>query len=183
MILRKLYYINFGLFAVVILTFVLLMNQNHTIPGKPDTDAIKRQLTEAVPKGVGDEETQSYPNLGKRNMFGPLYPKPTPVPTPLPTPKPAVPIEKITASWRLSGTAAGTAQFEDAKTNEEWEMRVGETRSTQWNTESFDVKLDSVNDEGSVVISYQPANGPPLSRSLTVGGEDTGSTPPPGGSN
>jgi len=152
---KKLYYINIALFAVVVGMVALLFTERYPIPPEPQLQGSTETVTDTGPNPERGTE-QSYAALGSAPIFDTIIPRPTPVPTPVPTQPPDPELDKAIAGWKFSGSLpGGTAMFEDKRTKEEWMMSLGEVRAVKYGKWTLDVKLESVDDNKfTATVSY-----------------------------
>lgn len=152
---KKIYYINLALFAVVVGMVSLLLTEHYTIPPPPHFEAVK-ETVETNPGEKAALTERSYIHLGKTAIFDTIIPRPTPVPTPVPTKPPDPELDKAIASWKLTAALpGGEAMFEDKRTKEDWMMKVGEVRTVKYGRWTLDVKLEAIDENKfTATVSY-----------------------------
>lgn len=159
---RKLYYLHGLLFLAAVVFVGLILTRENTLPARPDVQRmVDAGQVGDKPDAQDNQPTETYPNLGRAPVFDTIYPRPTPVPSPVPTQKPDPRIEQFTSSWKLSAIIpGGQAMFEDAKTNEDWMMSIGDTKVVRFSGANLDVLLESTNEsEFSATISFTGQQG------------------------
>lgn len=162
MMLRKLYYLHGLLFLTTMVFVGLIFTRENTLPARPDVQRmVDASQVADKPEDQDIESGETYPNLGRAPLFATIYPRPTPVPTPAPTPKPDPRIEQFTSTWKLSAIIpGGQAMFEDAKTNEDWIMGIGEPKVVRFSGANLEVILESTNEsEFSATLSFTGQQG------------------------
>ncbi len=157
---RKIYYVNVALFALVVGVVALLLTSRYSIPAKPDVTIAETAVENSGPSDTAAKK-DTYANLGKAPVFDTLIPRPTPAPTPAPTEPPDPELEKAIASWALTAVLpGGLAMFEDNRTKEEFQINVGEVRAVKYGKWTMDIKLDSTDESKfSATLSYSGKQG------------------------
>lgn len=90
-------------------------------------------------------------------LFATLVPAPTPTPTPTPV-QPVFPkVEKVIASWRVSGLLGDAVLLHDVRNRIDWEMRVGDTKAIPFGAIPVTIHLDRI-DETALAAEFWGTN-------------------------
>ncbi len=158
--------INSLIFVVIITLSAMTIMQDRELPGEPEFllpgspgfDDVEVVVKEIVENQEAEEQQMGgdYPSLGKKKLFDPLVPQPTPSPTPPPTPVPPPDINSVTEHWKLSFVGKTFASFNNIKTNEDWNMKKGESYTVTYRGQNVPVYLEELNrKQWSVTIAVK----------------------------
>lgn len=115
-----------------------------------ENSEIKGADTVKVPVSV------MYPNLGNKDVFTTIIPKPTPAPTPVPTQKPKPDIKRIVGTWKLTSLLDDFASFEDTAKKQTFDMKIGEAKEVQYLNDTCQIILQSIDMSNlSVTVKYE----------------------------
>ena len=149
---RTILLVNSVLMLLVIssLSGYFLLEPN--IPQRPDLSQIKKGAIDLVGAQAVKEESR-YENLGAREVFRTLIPKPTPTPTPPPPPPKNPPLNVAMQGWKVTSIDRGEAEFFDATFNKYETWKVGEIKEIKaQNRGNINVRLKETDMKRYTVI-------------------------------
>ena len=113
------------LFVIGILSGYFLLEPN--LPKRPDLSQIKKEAIEVVGAQTVKEESR-YENLGAKEVFRTLIPKPTPTPTPPPPPPKNPPLGTAMKGWKVTEIYRSEVMFHNATNDKYVTWKVGEIK-------------------------------------------------------
>lgn len=143
---KRIVIFNCVVFVLFLTLSVYILMQERQLPGEPPVKEAQREvLAMVVREGERVDDTEErLPNLGKRNVFETILPLPTPTPAPTRTPDPGPHINEVTDTWKLSVAFRDFATFQDIKTQQDFTLKLGESKPVEFKGKEYRVMLESI---------------------------------------
>ena len=158
--LRKDMLLHFVLFCIIGFCLFLFLTTKYE-PPEVTAKNITKDIPKVVPKDLSESVynisvSNAYPNLGKKEVFKTIIPRPTPNPTPTPSPIPTPDLGRSVSRWKVTALLDDMASFEDTATRTPFDIKLGEKKEVQFRNQTFEVLLESIDmNELSVTLRYQ----------------------------
>lgn len=143
---KKLMWVNFGLFLVMLFVSVYTLMRRPEYPGPPDVAGARAEVIEMIAsegQTVGSNE-DTLKELGKKNVFSTIIALPTPTPAPTKTPDPGPPIDEVLMNWKLVMPTKTFAIFQEMRTQRDANVKLNETFDAEYKGRNFKIKLIGV---------------------------------------
>lgn len=132
----------------------LLATAKYETPDAHSKKLIEEITAEVAPVKSGADTMPAqtmYQNLGTKDVFASLIPKPTPMPTPEKTAIPPPPLPRIIGTWKLTMILDTEVSFENSANRETWNMKIGEVKQVKYLNQDCDIVLKSIDMNNFVV--------------------------------
>jgi hypothetical protein len=138
--------LNCVLFVVIVGISVMMLRQENSLPGPPPVKELHLAVDQrlASEPANADSVTAQLEKLGTVNLFDTIIPAPTPAPSPTPEPPKPPPIEEVVKDWKLSAVLSSYALFQNRRTKEDWQMKIGESKTERFRNKDVKVYLDLI---------------------------------------
>ncbi|MCC6547039.1 hypothetical protein IT570_07710 [Candidatus Sumerlaeota bacterium] len=143
---KKLMWLNFGIFLVMLCVSVYTLMRRPQYPGEPDVAGARAEVIELVNsqgQESGPDETTLH-NLGKKNVFSTIIALPTPTPAPTKTPDPGPTIDEVLLNWKLVMPTKTFVIFQEIRTQKDANVKMNETFDAEYKGKNYKIKLIGV---------------------------------------
>jgi hypothetical protein len=142
--------LNCILFVGIVGIAVAILNQENALPGPPPVEELRDAVDNRLENEelTGDAQGAELARLGSVNLFDTIIPSPTPAPTPTPAPPEPPDINEVIKDWELKGVLRNVVVFHNRRTREDWNMRIGDTKTERFRNRDIQIELEAIVAQG-----------------------------------